>query len=371
MYKIERENFEGRQIRVAVDGEKKYYIAKDFMPDLGYGYIANDVRKYCNSSEIKVFRRYDFENPKDVWAGRLIAVNPDGFETLKKHRPLEKVYLPIPIQNESTQNNYPVFDFEGMNVRTLVINSDPWFVGKDVAQILGYRNTKDALAKHVDPEDSKGSQITTPSGVQVMKIINESGLYSLILSSKLPAAKKFKRWVTSEVLPALRKYGAYSTNSKNPIIDQNELTKYRIAMEDMQSCLFMQAQMINDLKHQLTEMDCKLDCIVRDPQPEGRYVYNTDPYLQIIDNGPVSENATNVAKLYGMDAQDLNRTLEELGVQEKNGVAWKLTKDYENKGYVVFGKVFVNPDGSESAQMRWTRKGRYFIHDLLTTNGLA
>lgn len=96
-------------------------------------------------------------------------------------------------------------------LRTVEINGEPWLVGKDVAQVLGYSNTKDALAKHVDPEDKRGSRIATPSGTQEMTIINESSLYSLVLSSKLPTAKKFKRWVTAEVLPSIRKHGAYMT----------------------------------------------------------------------------------------------------------------------------------------------------------------
>lgn len=80
-------------------------------------------------------------------------------------------------------------------------------VGKDVAQVLGYSNTKDALSRHVDCEDKRGSQIPTPSGTQEMTIINENGLYSLVLSSKLPTAKKFRRWVISEALLTVRKHG--------------------------------------------------------------------------------------------------------------------------------------------------------------------
>lgn len=99
------------------------------------------------------------------------------------------------------------------SVRTLVINSEPWFVGKDVAEALGYKNTKDALAKHVDSEDKEilKSQNATLENIpnRGVTVVNESGLYSLVLSSKLPSAKKFKRWVTSEVLPALRKTGQY------------------------------------------------------------------------------------------------------------------------------------------------------------------
>lgn len=95
------------------------------------------------------------------------------------------------------------------NIRTVTIDGEPWFVGKDIAESLGYSNSKKALGDHIDAEDKRGSQIVTPGGTQTMTIINESGLYSLILSSKLPNAKKFKRWVTSEVLPALRKTGHY------------------------------------------------------------------------------------------------------------------------------------------------------------------
>lgn len=95
-------------------------------------------------------------------------------------------------------------------VRSLTMDGDPWFVGKDVASALGYRDSVNALKAHVDVEDKRGWQITTPKGQQQATIINESGLYSLILSSKLPDAKKFKRWVTSEVLPAIRKTGRFA-----------------------------------------------------------------------------------------------------------------------------------------------------------------
>lgn len=102
----------------------------------------------------------------------------------------------------------PVFG----QVRIVECDGEPWFVGKDVAQALGYKDTINALKSHVDPEDKQGGwQITTPGGTQEMTIINESGLYSLVLSSKLPTAKAFKRWITSEVIPSIRKTGGYIT----------------------------------------------------------------------------------------------------------------------------------------------------------------
>lgn len=111
-------------------------------------------------------------------------------------------------------NNLQLFEFENQKVRTLKIDDEPYFVGKDVANILGYSNPNKALRDHIDAEDKRGERIVTPSGNQVTIVINESGLYSLILSSKMPNAKRFKHWVTSEVLPAIRKHGAYMTDEK-------------------------------------------------------------------------------------------------------------------------------------------------------------
>jgi prophage antirepressor-like protein len=96
-------------------------------------------------------------------------------------------------------------------IRTTAIDGEPCFVGRDVARILGYANPNDALAKHVDEEDKGVAKCDTPGGVQELTVINESGLYSLVLSSKLPNAKQFKHWVTAEVLPSIRKHGAYAT----------------------------------------------------------------------------------------------------------------------------------------------------------------
>lgn len=104
-------------------------------------------------------------------------------------------------------------------VRTLTKDGEPWFVGKDVADILGYSDTAQAVRKHIDDEDKGVVEMTTPGGKQNMVIINESGLYSLILSSKLPTARAFKRWVTSEVLPAIRKHGEYTA----PKVSQKRL----------------------------------------------------------------------------------------------------------------------------------------------------
>lgn len=112
--------------------------------------------------------------------------------------------------NELMIFNNPEFG----EIRTVEIDGEPWLVGKDVALALGYKNPQEAIRTHVDDEDKGVSEILTPGGKQKIPVINESGLYALVLSSKLPGAKKFRRWVTAEVLPSIRKTGTYTAASK-------------------------------------------------------------------------------------------------------------------------------------------------------------
>lgn len=108
------------------------------------------------------------------------------------------------------------WNFEDHEVRTVEIDGEPWFVGKDVATVLGYSNTQKAVRDHIDEEDKLTERIVLSGQNREVIIVNESGLYSLILSSKLPNAKAFKRWVTSEVLPSIRKTGSYTYQRANP-----------------------------------------------------------------------------------------------------------------------------------------------------------
>lgn len=129
-------------------------------------------------------------------------------------------------------NSLKVFENpEFGNIRVLTIKNEPYFVGKDVASVLGYKDTSDALKKHVDSDDKLTRRFADSGQNREMYIISESGLYSLILSSKLPTAKKFKRWVTSEVLPAIRKHGAYLTEQKVEEILTNPDTIIKLATQ--------------------------------------------------------------------------------------------------------------------------------------------
>ena len=117
------------------------------------------------------------------------------------------------------------------SIRTVEIDGEVWFVGKDVAERLGYKNPQEAIRNHVDVEDKGVSEILTPGGMQKLPVINESGLYSLILSSKLPNAKVFKRWITSEVIPSIRKHGAYITMETAEQMIQNPEFTIRLLQE--------------------------------------------------------------------------------------------------------------------------------------------
>nr|DAG60675.1 MAG TPA: hypothetical protein [Bacteriophage sp.] len=132
-------------------------------------------------------------------------------------------------------NEIKVFSNEEFGtIRRVEVDGEFWLVGKDVAQVLGYKNPQEAIRTHVDDDDKGVSEILTPGGKQNVPIINESGLYSLVLSSKLPSAKKFRRWVTSEVLPSIRKHGAYMTPEtlEAAILNPDYLLKVATALKE-------------------------------------------------------------------------------------------------------------------------------------------
>ncbi|WP_173328198.1 phage antirepressor [Eubacterium pyruvativorans] len=144
-------------------------------------------------------------------------------------------------------NDIKVFENpEFGEVRTTLINGEPWFVGKDVANALGFSNSRDAIKNHVFNEDKGVEKFDTPGGVQQLTVINESGIYSLIFNSRLPNAKKFKHWVTSEVLPAIRKTGSYDIHKDSYMIaDPVERAKKWIEEETVRK---EQAQQIEAMK---------------------------------------------------------------------------------------------------------------------------
>lgn len=238
-----------------------------------------------------------------------------------------------------------IFNFNGQDVRTTTINGEPYFVGKDVAEVLGYAKARNAIASHVDDEDKKGAPIQGDlGGTQMMTIINESGLYSLILSSKLPQAKDFKRWVTSEVLPTIRKHGMYAVDD---LLDN----------PDMAIAAFQRLKEERRLRLQAQEEVAQKNQIIQELQPKATYY---DLILQSESLVAISV----IAKDYGMSAKKLNNLLHELKVQFKQGKTWLLYQKYADKGYTQSKTHTID---AERSQMHtyWTQKGRLFIYDLL------
>lgn len=250
-------------------------------------------------------------------------------------------------------NNLQVFkNLEFGSVRTLVIDDVPYFVGKDVAEILGYTNPSKALADHVDEEDKLNNESLSSLGQRGGWIINESGLYSLILSSKLPAAKKFKRWVTAEVLPSIRKHGAYATSVTIDSIIANPENGIR---------LLQALKTERDRRKELELENARQKQQLAEYSPKASYY---DVVLQTTD----ALSASEIAKDYGKSAKWLNNLLHEKGIQFKQGGIWLLYQKYAEQGYTRSKThTYSGDDGKQHSKLHtyWTQKGRLFIYDLL------
>ena len=231
--------------------------------------------------------------------------------------------------------------------------SEPWFVGKDVAEALGYGEGKSlpyAVANHVDDEDKGVIKMMTPGGEQNVTIINESGLYSLVLSSKLPQAKVFKRWVTSEVLPIIRRHGAYATA---PTLERI------IAQPEFGIALLKSLQQEQLRRREAEER-------VRKPKPLA-------DYTAIILACPDTVSVSQVAQDYGMSAVAFNRLLNRAGIQYSVGGQWVLYAAYKDRGLVQsYTFSYRHNDGSDGCRMytRWTQQGRLFLYDILKKMGI-
>ena len=233
-----------------------------------------------------------------------------------------------------------IFNFNGNQVRTITIDSEPFFVGKDVADILGYQNGSRDINRHVDDDDKLMHQFSASGQNRNMIIINESGLYSLILASKLPQAKEFKKWVTSEVLPAIRKHGGSLTDS---MIEQALLNPDTII------------RLATDLKNE-REKNSRLEIELEQAQEQARY-------LDLIIESKSAVVITQIAADYGMSAMKFNQLLNGLGIQHKVNNQWILYRKYMAKGYTDSKTIEIS--GRVRMQTVWTQKGRLFLYELL------
>ena len=227
-------------------------------------------------------------------------------------------------------------------VRTMVINGEPWFVGKDVASVLGYSNHRKALIDHIDADD-KTDGVTIRDSIgrgQTPILINESGLYALILSSKLPQAKDFKRWVTSEVLPQIRMTGGYIPVGK----DDDEDAIQRKTIDIMN-------RTIEQMKQK--EILRLADNIIG----EGLKMLNEDAEDTL--------TATQVAKTFNMTVFHFNEVLRDLGIQYRRHGHWNISDDLANRDFVrMRTHVSYSLKGLKKVKhyMTWTMDGLHYLN---------
>ena len=264
--------------------------------------------------------------------------------------------------NELMIFNNPEFG----EIRTVEVDGEPWLVGKDVAEILGYADTNRAVAQHVDKEDRKvlgrkaygdlySSLWDGENDFSNKNIINESGVYSLVLGSKLPSAKKFKRWVTSEVLPSIRKNGMY------------------LLPKDYPSAL----RALADSEEQRMALEASNATLSAENERQAQVIAEFEPIRQYVDTileSPDALATSQIAADYGMSAQELNKILRDEGVQHKVNGQWLLYKKHMNKGYTKSKTFqFTHSDGRADTKLhtQWTQKGRLMIHNILEKRGIV
>lgn len=250
-------------------------------------------------------------------------------------------------------NEIKIFTNENFGeVGAVELEGNTWFIARDVCRALELDNSRQALSR-LD-EDEKNTVILNDGnrGNPNMAIINESGLYSLVLSSRKPEAKAFKRWITHEVLPSIRKHGMYAMDEllDNPDIAIEALTRLKEEREKRKELEFenkVQAQQIAEL------------------QPKATY------YDLVLQN-PDLISTSLIAKDYGLSGKALNKILHELGIQFNQGGAWLLYAKYQDKGYTsTKTTVFPRTDGTQGLSIltKWTQKGRLFLYDILKAKG--
>lgn len=251
--------------------------------------------------------------------------------------------------------NLQTWSYESSEVRTIQKNGEPWWVLADVCRVLDLSNPS-KVADRLEPDEKANFELGLRGGAT--NCINESGLYAVILRSDKPKAKPFRRWVTNEVLPSIRKHGAYMTDqtleraltSPDFLIElATQLKAEQAQRKQLETTVAVQNQQIAELQPKASYYDVVLNC------------------KDLISIGKI-------AKDYGWSAQKLNEYLHKHGVQYKQGKTWLLYQDYAGMGYTsTKTHVYHGDDGREHAaepHTYWTQKGRLFIYDLLKSDGI-
>lgn len=248
--------------------------------------------------------------------------------------------------NELQIFNSPEFG----DIRTVEIDGKPYFVANDVAKSLGYKRPADAVTAHC--KGSVKHRYLTEGGEQEVKVIPEGDVYRLISRSKLPSAEKFERWVFDEVLPSIRKHGAYMTEQviEKALTSPDFLIQLATQLKEEQE------------KRKLAESEVKMkNQIISELKPKADY------YDEILKN-PGLVTITQIAKDYGMSGKKMNDILHSLGIQYKQSGQWLLYDRYSKNGYTHSETVDITrSDGRQDVKMntKWTQKGRIFLYNTL------
>jgi prophage antirepressor-like protein len=246
-------------------------------------------------------------------------------------------------------NDLQIFNFNENQLRTITKNGEPWFVAKDVCDVLGLGNSRDAISK-LDEEEKGAEKIDTLGGRQTMAVINESGLYTLIIRSNMPVAKPFRKYVTGEVLPSVRKHGAYMTPETlmKSLSDPQYVIGLLNVLSETQNQLNINNQIIGELK----------------PKAD---------YLDLILKGKSLMTITQIAKDYGMTGEKMNQLLKQFEIQFSQNGQWLLYSKHADKRYTSSKLIpITRSDGRIDMILntQWTQKGRMFIYQTLKKEGI-
>ena len=253
-------------------------------------------------------------------------------------------------------DNLQVFDYKGNEIRTVEKDGVTWWVLKDVCGVLNISKYRDTAAR-LDEDERESVRVDTLGGKQEMICVNESGLYNVILRSDKEEAKPFRKWVTSQVLPTIRKHGAYITDNT---IDEILLNP------DFGIKLLTELKEEKEKRGKLETVNKQQEQLIGELKPKADY---TDTILQ----SKALVNINQIAKDYGMSGREMNKILAEKNVQYKQGNQWLLYRKYHDKGYTSSETVNITrTDGTPDVIMRtkWTQKGRLFIYELLRKNNI-
>ena len=353
-------------VRTVLQNGEPWFVAADVCRCIGLGNVSSVINRLDDEEK----RKYEIETSGGKQTlnfvnknGLIVIVCGSRKEIAKRFKnwistsvfpalglrwSLDDIYQQETVCASSELSVYNSSEFGSVRVHRDE-NNDPWFVAADACRILSLSDTSQAMER-IDDEDKRVFRgIRTANNTLFAWCVNESGLYSLIIESNKPEAKAFRRWITHEVIPSVRKHGLYAADEllANPdlfIKVLQDLKEERARAAQLATQNAVQSQ-------QIAEM-----------QPKVSY------YDLILQNQSVMP-IVQIAKDYGFSARTMNQKLHELGVQYKSGGVWLLYQKYTPEGYTQT-KTYLNDDGACNVHTYWTQKGRLFLYDLLKRKGI-